>query len=38
VPVAARQALLCEFRDGKISRIRSYLDPDEALRDAGLRE
>jgi ketosteroid isomerase-like protein len=36
VPVAGRQTLLCDFHDGKISRVRSYLDHGEALRDAGL--
>lgn len=36
VPVTARQAFICDFRGGKISRTRSYLDHGEALRAAGL--
>ncbi len=38
VPVTARQAFICDFRRDKISRVRSYLDHDEALRAAGLAE
>ena len=38
VPVNAREAMLCDFREGKISRIRNYLDQGEALRAAGLDE
>jgi ketosteroid isomerase-like protein len=29
---------LVDFEDGKVIRIREYLDPDEALEAAGLRE
>jgi ketosteroid isomerase-like protein len=36
VPVVARQTLICDFRAGRISRVRSYLDHGEALRIAGL--
>jgi ketosteroid isomerase-like protein len=38
VPVLSPAASLYEFRDGKISRIRSFLDHGEALRAAGLSE
>lgn len=38
VPVTGRQAFICDFRGGKISRVRSYLDHGEALRAAGLAE
>ena len=36
VPVTAPLDILFDFRGGKISRIRSYLDHGEALRAAGL--
>src|ERR1700682_2156624 len=36
--VVSPAASLYEFRDGKISRIRSFLDHGEALRAAGLAE
>jgi ketosteroid isomerase-like protein len=29
---------LADFEDGRIIRIREYLDPDETLEAAGLRE
>jgi ketosteroid isomerase-like protein len=38
VPVAGTEALICQLRGGKIPRIRSYLDHDEALRADGLSE
>jgi ketosteroid isomerase-like protein len=38
VPVAGRQSILFDFRDGKISRVRAYLDHGEALRAVGLAE
>jgi len=38
IPVSGTQALICNLRGGKISRIRSYLDRDDALRAAGLSE
>jgi ketosteroid isomerase-like protein len=38
VPVTAPLDILFDFRDGKISRSRSYLDHAEALRAAGLSE
>jgi ketosteroid isomerase-like protein len=38
VPVTARLTALLEFRDGKVSRLRTYFDHDEALRAAGLSE
>jgi ketosteroid isomerase-like protein len=38
VPVAAVHAVIFDFRDGKISRIQSFLDHDEALRAADLSE
>jgi ketosteroid isomerase-like protein len=38
VPVTAPLDILFDFRGGKISRIRSYLDHGEALRAAGLTE
>jgi ketosteroid isomerase-like protein len=36
VPVTAPLGAIQDFRDGKISRIRAYLDHGEALRAAGL--
>jgi ketosteroid isomerase-like protein len=38
VPIAGRQTAICEFRDGKLSRVRSYFDHGEALRAAGVTE
>ena len=38
VPVTSKQWSVIDFRDGKVSRIRSYLDHDDALRAAGLAE
>jgi ketosteroid isomerase-like protein len=38
VPVDAPLGAIFEFRDDKISRMRAYLDHDEALRAAGLSE
>lgn len=38
VPVNAPLDILFDFHGGKISRMHSYLDHDEALRDAGLSE
>jgi len=38
VPVSALEGLVCDFRGGKISRIRNYLDQNEALRAAGMAE
>jgi len=38
VPVVAHQTLICDFRDERISRVRTYLDHGEALRAAGLAE
>ncbi len=38
VPVDAPMAVVYDFRDGKISRSRVYLDHGEALRAAGLSE
>ena len=38
VPVDAPYAAIYDFRDGKISRARGFLDHDEALRAAGLTE
>jgi ketosteroid isomerase-like protein len=38
VSVAAPLDILYDFRGGKISRMRSFLDHDEALRVAGLAE
>jgi ketosteroid isomerase-like protein len=38
VPVAAAFAMVLEFRDGKISRSRSFLNHGEALRAVGLTE
>jgi ketosteroid isomerase-like protein len=37
-PVAGPQSAILDFRDGKISRVRSYLDHAEALHVAGLEE
>jgi ketosteroid isomerase-like protein len=36
VPVAGKQTAIFDFRDGKISSIRAYLDHDEALQAVGL--
>ena len=36
VTVDAPTGAVYDFRDGKVSRIRLFLDPDEALRAAGL--
>jgi ketosteroid isomerase-like protein len=38
VTVEAPTAAILDFRDGKVSRIRLYLDQSEALRAAGLAE
>jgi ketosteroid isomerase-like protein len=38
VPVDAPWGMIVEFRDGNVSRIRTYLDHGEALRAAGLSE
>ena len=38
IPVSARQVLAYDFRDGRISRLRAYLDRDEALRATGLSD
>jgi ketosteroid isomerase-like protein len=38
VPVSAHLDILFDLRDGKISRMHSFLDHDEALRTAGLAE
>jgi len=38
VPVGAPLDILFEVRDGKLSRMHSYLDHDEALRAAGLSD
>ena len=38
VPVSASLDILYDLRDGKISRMHSYLDHGEALRAAGLSE
>ena len=38
VPVDAQFGVIIEFRDGKISRVRGYLDHGEATRAAGLTE
>jgi ketosteroid isomerase-like protein len=38
VTVDAPTAAILDFRDGKVSRIRLYLDQSEALRAAGLSE
>jgi len=38
VPVNAPVDIVCDIRDGKISRVHSYLDHEEALRAAGLSE
>jgi ketosteroid isomerase-like protein len=37
-PVLAPLDILYDFRDGKISRMRSFLDHDEAMRVAGLTD
>jgi ketosteroid isomerase-like protein len=36
--VAAEWGLVCEFRDGRISRARAYMDHGEALEAVGLEE
>lgn len=36
VPVAGSQSVLIDFRDGRVSRTRSYLDETEALLAAGM--
>ena len=38
VEVEAPLAIIFDFRDGKMSRSKAYLDHDEALRAAGLAE
>jgi ketosteroid isomerase-like protein len=38
VTVDARTAAILDFHNGRVSRIRLYLDPGEALRPAGLAE
>jgi ketosteroid isomerase-like protein len=38
VPVSAPLDILYHLRDGKVSRMHSFLDHDEALRAAGLKE
>jgi ketosteroid isomerase-like protein len=38
VPVVGHQTLICDFRDERISRVRTYLDHGEALRAAGLSQ
>ena len=38
VPVDAQYGMVCDLRDGRISRVRSYLDQGEALRAAELAE
>jgi ketosteroid isomerase-like protein len=38
VPGSRENAILWEFRDGKLFKGRVYLDPDEALEAAGVRE
>ena len=38
VPVNAQLGTLNDFRDGKMSRVRTYLDHGDALRAAGLEE
>jgi ketosteroid isomerase-like protein len=38
VPVSAPLDILYDLRDGKISRMHSYLDHGEALQAAGLSE
>jgi ketosteroid isomerase-like protein len=38
VPVTGKQTVICDLRDGKIRRMRAYLDHGEALRAAGLCE
>jgi ketosteroid isomerase-like protein len=38
VPVDAALGMVFDFREAKISRIRGYLDHDEALRAAGVSE
>jgi ketosteroid isomerase-like protein len=37
-PVVGRQSLICDFRDEKVARVRSFLNHCEALRAAGLSE
>jgi ketosteroid isomerase-like protein len=38
VEVVAEWGLLCDFRDGRISRARAFLNHDEALKAVGLEE
>jgi ketosteroid isomerase-like protein len=38
VPVSTPLAILFDIRGGKVSRMRSYLDQDEAMRAAGLED
>jgi ketosteroid isomerase-like protein len=38
VPVVGRQTLVFDLRDGKMARVRSFLDHGEGLRAAGLSE
>jgi ketosteroid isomerase-like protein len=38
VPVVGRQTLICDIRDRKVSRVRSYLDRGDALKAAGMVE
>ena len=38
VELERRWAWVAEFQDGKLSRVRAYLDPTEALEEVGLRE
>jgi ketosteroid isomerase-like protein len=38
VPVTGKETVILDFRDGKICRLRAYLDHGEALRAAGLSE
>ncbi len=38
VPLTTQMWVVCDFRGGEMSRIRTYLDHDEALRAAGLEE
>jgi ketosteroid isomerase-like protein len=37
VPLKREIGMTCTFRDGKVWRMRSYLDPNDALRAVGLR-
>ena len=38
VPVELRMAAVCDLEDGRVTRVRNYLDPAEALKAVGLRE